>query len=362
MSFLRSAGLMAATTLGAGMFALPFVTREAGWGLSLAYLAALSIAVLFAHDLFAKTLEKLTSRHQLLGLTKRYLGAAAFRAAFFVILGGLVLALVIYLILAGPFIEAIFPGMGRAGTVLFWFASSLPIFLELRRLVGAELLGGALMILIIFIIFLSGRASGGLEGISFVRLDQFFLPFGPIIFSLAGWTAIEPILESQKRAGTAARVGAALGTALVSVLYILFVVGIFNSSADIVPDTLSGLSAWPYWKTSLLAWLGLFALLTSYVPIGLEVRNSLVRDLDWPKASAAALVLFLPPLLYFLGLQNFLAVLGLAGGVFLSLQYVFIVLVSKKALALTPWERLLSAALIGLFFAAAAYEVFYFIR
>jgi amino acid permease len=361
-----SAGILAATTLGAGIFALPYIFKESGWLTGLFYLAALSGIVIFAHFLYWQVLAKIEEKKRLLGLTEKYLGNAAGLFAFVVIVAGLILTLVVYLILASHFLKLIFSHMSEVtGIFIFWVLASLPIIFKLRWFARFELLGALLMAaIIIFIFLIAGNLTAGFSNIAAINFKNIFLPFGPILFALAGWTAIEPLFEYEKKAG---RINSSplpilfLGTGVVAGLYLLFTFGILGSSAEIVPDTVSGLMNWPFWKLGIMGLLGIFAIWTSYVPIVREIRNILERDAGWPMILSFCFVLFIPPLLIIIGLNNFLAAVGLAGGVFLGLQYLLIVLVAKKATNLGKTTRFfanLSAIIVIL---AAIYETYKFV-
>jgi hypothetical protein len=151
------------------------------------------------------------------------------------------------------------------------------------------------------------------------------------------------------------------GTALSAIVYVLFVLGIFSSTGTVTPDTLSGLTDWPGWKLSLLGVLGLFAIWTSYVPIGLEIRGAFERDLKWSPKTSLLLVLFIPLTLLALGLSDFTRAVGLAGGLFLALQYVFILLLGLKRTAMAVSLRLVSYVLLLVFSGVAVYEIYRFI-
>ena len=136
---------------------------------------------------------------------------------------------------------------------------------------------------------------------------------------------------------------------------------IFASAGKITEDTLSGLTNWPRWKLNLLGLLGLFAIWTSYLPIALEIKNSIEKDLRWSRIASLALVVFVPLVLIAVGFNNFSAVIGLVGGVFLAFQYLFIIWVSKKVLVLSWPKRILANLLILVFLLVAFYEVYYFV-
>lgn len=356
-----SAGLMAATTVGAGMFALPYVFQASGWIPGILYLAVLGFFVAFAHELYAETLEKVRERKLLVGFAEMYFGVLGRWFGFVIVVGGLILTLVAYLVLVGNFTELLFPGFGVWGIAVFWFLASLPIVLRLSRLVASEIVGGLLMLAVIGIIFAGIIGDGDFSRVPLARGANFFLPFSVVLFALAGWSGVDPILEYGKKtrlSGVSSRTAMAWGTAVAVVLYVMFVVGVLGSTPTVTEDTLGGLaSVWPAWKFVSLIVLGLFAIWTSYIPIGLEIRNALHRDLKWPSMVSAAAVFAVPPLLIVLGLKSFFTVVGLVGGVFLSLQYFLIILVARKALMLTPVRRLLAYAVAAIFLGAALYEI-----
>ncbi|MEK7137871.1 MAG: aromatic amino acid transport family protein [Patescibacteria group bacterium] len=358
---LKSIGLVVSATVGAGIFALPYVFYRVGWATSFFYLIGLSFLVASAHFIYWRVLKKLETKERLLGLVRRYLGRGSFELAFFAIIGGLILSLVAYLILGSHFLSLVFPSLGMwTGVIIFWVLSSLPLFLNPRRFVTAELLGGVAVIGLVAFIFSSAWPIDGALSLKAFDYKNLILPFGVILFALAGWTAVEPIFESEKKSGGENRgrfrdfsVGA-LGSAL---LYLMFVLAIFASAEKIAPDTISGLGNWERWKLALLGIFGLFALWTSYLPIATEVKNLVEKDLKWKKSWGEALVIGAPIFLVAAGLNNFLSVVGLVGGVFLALQYLFIVMVGQKVLKFGFWGTVLAVGLDVVFASAAVYQV-----
>lgn len=361
--FFREAGVITATTLGAGMFGLPYIFLKSGWAVGVFYLFVLSFVVAGSHVLYWKTLALADEKRRLLGMARDFLGKFWYRIGLVSVLAGLFLALVIYLILGNHFIRLFWPSAdANLALVLFWLASIAPLFFE-KRIVGLELAGIFFMAGIILLIFLSAPRFSPQAAIPAVDPGNIFLPFGVILFSLAGWTAIEPLFGERKKEdrAPAPRGSFFAGTFATAGLYILFISGILGSAAMIAPDAISGLAHWPAWKLATLGALGIFALWTSYMPIGLEIKNSLQKDLGLSARRSLALVIFLPPLLVFSGLSNFLKVIGLAGGVFLALQYVLIVLVGRRVLGLGGAEKFFYNLVVVAFLLAAVYEFYYFV-
>lgn len=346
--------LIAAATIGAGMFALPHVVSRGGYLLSTAYLAGLSAAVIYAHILYRRTREVQSGR--LLKISEGLLGRPAGIVAAFSILGGLTLALVAYLILGAKFLAPIFGSEG-AGLLFFWAAASLPLILGISRIIKLEAVGSALTAGIIIFIFASSLPWRSVAAAQFS--GDFFLPFGAILFSLAGWTGVEPMMDVLKR-GKNAILALIFGTVAVAILYALFVLGIFNSAPRLTPDTISGLIGWPIWKFWTVVALGVFALWTIYQSIAQEIKMSLEDSFRLDPALAAGFVAATPLFLVWAGMSDVSEVVGLAGGVFLAMQYVFIILSARKKLSLGGVEKFLSATLACLFLAGAIYEIYYF--
>src|SRR6185437_233506 len=128
---LKIALVVAAATVGDGVFALPFVFKTAGWFVGIIYLAALGGFVIFAHIIYLKTLEKVGEKEPLLALSKIYLGEAGFWTGFLAIVVGLLLTLVAYLILGMQFIHLALPAVGSGEAfAVFWIFLSISVFLN----------------------------------------------------------------------------------------------------------------------------------------------------------------------------------------------------------------------------------------
>jgi amino acid permease len=358
------AAIVAAATVGDGVFALPYIFYSAGWLLSLFYVAALAAIIIMAHSLYLATLEKVGEKQRLLGLAKRYFGSGGFWLAFCAIVIGLLLTLVAYLILGAQFIHLAIPTLReRYEFIVFLALMAIPLFLDDAYVMELELAGIICTTAAILLVFLTAIPHVTFAGVPAVDWHNFFLPFGTVLFALAGWTSIEPAYEAHKRSKGKGGpwTALAMGTGFAAVLYIMFSAGIIGSTGTVSADTLSGLAQWPFWKKEMIAILGLIAVATVYMPISREIKNALEKDLGWGKIAPRLTILLFPPLLVFLGLNNFLFVVGVVGGVFLSTQYLLIISVGRKALELSPAKKALLNAATALFLAAAVYSVYTFI-
>ncbi|MBI2035243.1 MAG: hypothetical protein HYT12_01000, partial [Candidatus Liptonbacteria bacterium] len=86
--------------------------------------------------------------------------------------------------------------------------------------------------------------------------------------------------------------------------------------------------------------LGLVALLSTYAPLAVSVKNILVYDFKFSRVTAGAVVVVAPIAAYLFGARNFLTLVALSGGVFLAFESFVIVLIWNKLNALGK-ERIL---------------------
>lgn len=354
-----AAGTIAGTTLGAGTFALPYLATTAGILPTAFFLVALSAVVIYAHTLYWRVLRNAPVETHLLELASEHLGPVAARGVFVATILGLMLTVTAYLVLGTTFIESLAGFSHEYATLLFWAICSIPLAFRLKRFIRIELAMTAIMSLLLLVLIATIPIR--LSAFPLVSWSNLFLPFGPILFALAGWTAVEPALAAVRRAKGHRIPSLALGTVSVAIVYLLFALAFGSAGRPVTPDTLSGILHLPSWQVAALLVVGLFAILTSYLPMNLELKNSLRRGLGWGRPQAFTVALFLPYLLVLAGFNSFLTGIELVGGVFLAAQYIAILQVSRKALALTGWHRFLVDALSVIFAIAGIVHIASFV-
>jgi len=366
-------GMLAATTVGAGIFALPWVFHNAGWQRATGWLAILTTLVAFAGYSYWRILDAVGERQRLVGLAREQLGRGWGFVTLLGVVGGVIFALVVYLILAQRFLAILFPLRSTAALVLFWGLAVLPLTFNLRRFAILENAGTLLKCLLIIFIFFSATNYGAVFESNTPIVPDFLFPFGAILFALVGWNAVEPMYEFWKgrqigsgrgQAGPSPLRAIVGGTFVIAILYFLFSAGILGSLTNgsfLSPDTLSGLVGWPFWKVATLAALGVLALWTAYGINALEAENALRKDLRWNSNVAFAVIALAPLFVVLSGFNNILLAVGFAGGVFIGLQYMTIFTLAERVLRPQPLVKWIMR-LAGLIFALAAlYEIYSFV-
>lgn len=334
-NILLPASILAGTIIGAGMFSLPFVFLKSGLiaGFSFLFLFALIYSIIYF--IYSDIILRTEGDHRFVGYAKIYLGRPGFWAAFFISFIQLFFVLTIYLILAPSFTKIFIDGSYLSHLLFFWIAGSLIILFNVRRIALAEFFIIAGMLLIIFLVFLFG---GFKADFNFLKNIIFgpntFAAIGPILFALSGTLAVPEVVSYFKKSGASLnflRKSLVLGSFLSAVAYAAFVVGILGLSKVISGDAISGLiGSAPQWLLAILGILGFLSLISSYIVVGLNARKVLEHDFNFSKLLAMILVVFIPPLLYFLGFQNFISSVSFMGAVFTPIEILLLIFIWLK--------------------------------
>ena len=363
---LQLSAVVAAATIGSGVFALPYVIQTSGWLLALGYFVALIAVLAVAHIVYLRTLGAVGEKERLLGLTKKYFGSIGFWIGFIAIVIGMLLSFIAYLLLGTQFLRILFPVLSAPLALgIFWFLLACLIWNSEGRIAWLEVAGIALVSCAILFIFFSGHPVLAFANMPLAVPQNFFLPFGAVLFSLAGWTSVEQIYELTKTDADRSKLGIwwifIAGGALTGLLYWLFALGVLGTMPHLTMDTISGIAGWPVWRKDVLAILGLLALAVVSLPLARELRGALEKDLSWNSIVSRIALICLPLAVVLSGFNNFLVIVSLAGGVFISTQYLLIISVGRRTLALSRREKILLDLLAAIFICAAVYEIIVFV-
>ncbi len=363
-NFLLSVTILAGTILGAGIFSLPYVLGRVGIFLAAAYLLFFGLVYFLVHRFYGEALLTAPPGHNFLYFLRESMSSWASRVSNVIILAEFLLVLTVYLILAPAFGALIFGAAAWPVLLVFWALGSLFIFLRLNVVGWTEFLGVAALLAFIIVIF--GFGSGPVAAAAVVwppiwNWPLFFLPFGPLLFSLAGRSAMAQVVDKEReseRAGkpfSVTRV-AFWGTGLAVVVYFIFALGVLRLTPQPTPDTLSGLGGLPPAVLVVLGVIGLIAVWKSYIVIGLNTKEMLDLDLKWPRSLGAFTVVVAPIVFYLIGFNNFLSVIGLLGSLFLAFDSALVVHIWRRLVPGSKW-RPVSWALYAVFLAAAIFEI-----
>jgi hypothetical protein len=116
--------------------------------------------------------------------------------------------------------------------------------------------------------------------------------------------------------------------------YFLFVIAIWGLSPFVSTDSVSGLIVnIPAAIMITFGILGFVSLWDSYAAVGRDIGKLLHGEFNFSTGIAFIVVAFTPLALFFLGFQNFIAIIDIIGGTLFSIWGILIILAWKKAVA-----------------------------
>jgi len=363
---LFQAGVLASLIVGAGMFSLPHVFVRAGLAYGFAALVFFTWVSGSINSRYAAIIDKDGTDNRFAGYAKKHLGQKGYISALVFALGGIAFTLAVYVALAPSFFSLVFPSIpGAASALIFWIAGTAIAFLGTKRGSAASLIVFLMMMAIIVffgIIALAKGDTGNIASAALLDPKNLLLPFGPLLFSLSGRSALSSIREGYKEKDYSLfkfRKAIRLGTIIPATVYAAFVViTIALSGKGVTPDAVTGLTLLPAWGLIATGILGLLAILDSYALLGMEFTSIILKDAKAPKAISYALFAAIPPAIYFIGSGDFLTLVGITGGIFLAAESIMVVLMGRKAFG----GKFSDIPLIAAFVLGIIYEVSGFFR
>ena len=360
--FIGATVLLAGTIIGAGIFSLPYVFTVLGFWRGVLYLVLAMLVYVAVHTMYAELIETRSGNHEFFFLAHTYLSPRFSKFASYVVFSGLILTLTIYLILGQAFTAFTFGEATALSFFIFWAVGTLFMFVRLSWLEWADFIGVlGILAIVLLVLWLGGMTPFRSATPRALNMSLALLPFGPLLFSFMGRSAIPEVVDEHRAAtkeGRAFSLRRAIfwGTALPAAIYIIFVVGVIRLAPNVSSDALSSLTFLPGYAIGALGILGFITLITSYFMIGINVKNILTFDVRVRPWIAGFIIAFAPPALYLLGVKNFLSAVSFAGGIFVALESMFVVMMWQKAFPRRGW-RWIQWPLYIVFLLAIGYEI-----
>ena len=333
-SFWLAVFSLVGTTIGAGIFSLPYVFAKAGFFTGLAEFIVLVFIVLLVQQLLGEITLRTKDHKRLIGLASNYLGhpwKALVMAS--VLLGGIGV-LLIYIIFGGKFLSLI------TGQDIFWSSMAFFIFWFLAVLTRPKTFGktefyiSSLVIFIIILISFFNFRYINFNNFRGFDIKNTLLPYGAILFAITGYTVIpkmEDLLGNKKHKLKRA---IKYGTLIPAVVYFIFVFIVLGVSGQLTSsDAIFGFSRAlnSGFIMFLGAILGLLAVTEAALSFGVYFKETLWYDLKLNEKLAWILTGFIPLSLFFLGIRDVIPVISIVGALFFGFQAIIILMIHKKA-------------------------------
>ena len=350
-SFFKAIFLLVGTTIGGGIFALPYVFSRSGFLPSLLGLLFLGLLMTSLNWFYSQVILATKGDHQLPGYVRRYLGSRFAWLATLTMILSLNGALLAYVILGGEFLAL---SLGRLANNFyhFWFYFLGVWFFArgFKTLVKIESWLTLALLLLMVLIPTSLVGVIQLENYSLITKEPWFF-WGATLFALTGFSIIPEVEEVLRRERKKLTRVIILGSLFPILVYGLFGFGVWGATGLMTTaDALSGLVAFSPMLARLGALVGLLALMTSFIGLTDVAKEIYFRDLNLSERKAKILAVLPAFLGVFLPMEGFIKVISLTGALSLAISASLICLMVIK---LRPRLRWL-AGLVALVFILGA--------
>jgi len=313
-NFLFAVSTLVGAIVGLGMFGIPYTASKAGFFVGIGYIVFLGIVMLAINLIYGEIVERGKEKHRLTGTVEKYFGSKWKKVIGAVIIFSVYAAILAYIIVGGKFLALLFPGFENSFTlgIIFWFVLSVAVWWGIKTIAEVEFLMTGSLILFVFVLFIWGAGDISAQNLPELDLSNIFLPYGVALFAFSGVFAIPEIRELLKIEGKRYKRAIVWGSIIPIFIFLMFtvlVVGIsgYNTSQE----ALEGLV--PYLGvgiTRLGAIFGILAIATSYIVLGSNLKHTFEYDWHIKPLTSAALVTFVPILLFVAGVQQFIEVIS----------------------------------------------------
>ncbi|MBI5254827.1 hypothetical protein HY932_03565 [Candidatus Falkowbacteria bacterium] len=334
LNFWEAVATLVGTIIGAGILGIPFAVHKVGFGVGLFFLFILGIAVMFVHLMVGEMMLRNKEDHQIAGCVKKYVGHGWQYVEYLAMIVGNYGALLAYIIGIGAVLAALWGGDAMWHSIIFWLVGAIVLYFGLKWVKVIELI----MVLGVFavVLIISGAGASSLSQISWfndIDFHNILLLYGVVLFAYAGTGAIfsvKRILNEERRLIKKAIVYAGLIAMVVYVLFTATVLAVCNGNVTQVATVGLGstLGKWAIIAGNLFAF---FTLSTSFLSVGLGLKQIFEYDIKINRKTAWLLVAIVPFLLFLSGIRDFITILGIVGSLSFGASGILIVTAYRRA-------------------------------
>ncbi len=329
------------TIVGAGILAIPYVVAQSGFLLGFIITVVLGLSLLLLNLMTGEVVLRTKKQHQLTGYAERYLGLAGKRLMMFSMVFGIYGALTAYLIGEGETLKALF-GWGHPlwYSLIFFGLAFFVIYQGVKAAGKVDLILIILLLTIVAVIGIFSYKNIVLENLTYFNWTKFFVPYGVILFALAGITSIPEMQEVVGEQKKKMKKAIIIGSVIPIILYILFafivvgVIGLHNFEV-LQPNERIATVALSIYSSPIFGILAnciaVLSMFTSFLSLSIALIEMYEYDYVLPHTSALVLTFSIPLLITLLKLSTFITIIALTGAVAGGLQSILIIFMFWKA-------------------------------
>jgi tyrosine-specific transport protein len=274
--------------------------------------------------------------HQLPYYAEKYLGKRWKYLAIATIFIGFYGALSAYLIEIGNLLKKLIQPVIDLSSIqcslIYVLFIAIALYIGLRAVASVDriMMLGSFAIIILFIII--GLPQLKTEALYTLNSDYLFLPYGVVLFALASAAAVPDVKNILINNKPALKKAILVGSLIPVFVYLAFVaVTLSICDSNITENALIGLGQ-VLGRPALVfgAIFGMITMTTSFLLLGLVLKETYIYDLRQP-AHRAWLLVIIPPIIILLGnFLSFVELLGLTGGLLGGCEGIIITRMHQK--------------------------------
>ena len=320
-------------TIGAGVLGVPYVVAQVGLKIGIAYIVGLGLIMLFLNLILGEIAVRTNESLQIPGLAGKYLGKWAKHLLNVVIIFASYGALLAYISGEGQALSALFGGSPVVWSVIFWGLASAVVWRGLQTIKRVEKVLSIIVISIIcglsFYIFKDFKITNWV----YSDFGKIFLPYGVMLFALNGTAAVIEAHALLPRSQKHFRKALIIGSLIPVAVYALFALAVVGATG-LQTSEIATIGLGAKFGNGVLVLGNIFAILamsTGFIGSGIALKQTFVWDNKINKVLAEFLVISLPLLLFLAGIRQFILILGVAGGIFIGIEAIMLIIVCWQA-------------------------------
>ena len=325
-NFIQATSILVGTVVGAGIFGLPYAFSKVGFIPGIFYLLILGVVFLITNFCYTEVILRTKGDIEMSGYVRRYLGKNWQILITVSLVLGIFSALIAYTIGVGQFLHAILGSVLGGSQVFwslcFWTLASILVFKGIGIISKVELFMAFGLIAVVLIVFGMSYLYIDVSNLKSFHPGNLFFPYGAVLFALGGATAIPTMRRMLSNNVKLLKKAIILGLSIPILIYILFSLTVIGVSGESVSETaITGLAKVTNGGILLIGGIfGVLAMTTSFLALGHILRELFYRDYKIPKFPAWALTVFVPLIVFLLGLRSFIVIISFAGGILSGIQ------------------------------------------
>ncbi|MBD3263172.1 hypothetical protein GF374_02220 [Candidatus Woesearchaeota archaeon] len=338
-SLWKAIAILVGAIVGAGVLGIPYAVAQSGYVLGLIILLIVGTAILFEFLMVADLTLSTPGKHQLVGLAKHYLGKKGklmMQASIFFTVWGAMLA---YAIGSGNVFATFFSQTSFYGiplnltfSIILLLLFSIPIYAGLKATESVELPLVLFLIGLIIIMCAFAFTHINLGNLQTANFSKAFLPYGVILFAIAGSMVIPEAKQALKGDAKLLRKAVIAGVLIPLTLYWFFttvVVGVTGSQTSEVATIAFGQLTNPV-VIVLGNIFALIAMATSFIALGLVLKDTFIQDLGMKNNQAYLLTMIVPLFMLFVA-KSFTRILEITGAYSIGFAGILVGVMALKA-------------------------------